>query len=30
VQKAVFALVGPLVRREIPKQFAGLKAFCEN
>jgi Polyketide cyclase / dehydrase and lipid transport len=30
VQKAVFALVGPLVRREIPKQFAGLKAFCES
>jgi hypothetical protein len=30
VQKAVFALAGPLIRREVPKQFAGLKAFCEN
>jgi len=30
VQKVVFALVGPLIRREIPKQFASLKAFCER
>jgi carbon monoxide dehydrogenase subunit G len=28
-QKVVFALVGPLIRREIPKQFASLKSFCE-
>ncbi|HET6847446.1 MAG TPA: SRPBCC family protein [Gaiellales bacterium] len=29
-QKVLFALVGPLIRREIPKQFAGLKAYCER
>jgi uncharacterized protein YndB with AHSA1/START domain len=29
-QKVVFALVAPLVRREVPKQFASLKAFCES
>lgn len=29
-QKVLFVLVGPLIRREIPKQFAGLKAFCER
>ena len=29
-QKVVFALAGPLIRREIPKQFAALKAFCER
>ena len=29
-QKVVFALVAPLVRREVPKQFASLKAFCEQ
>jgi hypothetical protein len=28
-QKVLFALVGPLIRREIPRQFARLKAFCE-
>ena len=29
-QKVLFTLVGPLIRREIPKQFASLKAFCER
>ncbi len=29
-QKLVFALARPLISREIPKQFAGLKAFCEG
>jgi len=29
-QKLLFALVGPVIRREIPKQFASLKAFCEG
>jgi uncharacterized protein YndB with AHSA1/START domain len=29
-QKLLFALVGPVIRREIPKQFAALKAFCER
>ena len=29
-QKLLFALVGPLIRREIPKQYASLKAFCER
>jgi uncharacterized protein YndB with AHSA1/START domain len=29
-QKILFALVGPVIRREIPKQFAALKAFCEG
>jgi hypothetical protein len=29
-QKLLFTLVGPLVRREIPKQFASLKSFCER
>jgi uncharacterized protein YndB with AHSA1/START domain len=29
-QKALFAVVGPLIRREVPKQFAGLKTFCES
>jgi hypothetical protein len=28
-QKLLFALVGPVIRREIPKQFASLKSFCE-
>jgi len=28
-QKLLFTLVGPVIRREIPKQFAALKAFCE-
>jgi hypothetical protein len=27
-QKLLFAL-GPVIRREIPKQFASLKSFCE-
>lgn len=29
-QKVLFALVGPVIRREIPKQFASLKVFCER
>jgi len=29
-QKVLFALVGPVIRREIPKQFAALKVFCER
>ena len=29
-QKLLFTLVGPLIRREIPKQFASLRAFCES
>ena len=29
-QKLLFTLVQPLIRREIPKQFASLKAFCER
>ena len=29
-QKLLFTLVGPLIRREIPKQFASLKSFCES
>jgi uncharacterized protein YndB with AHSA1/START domain len=29
-QKVLFALVGPLIRRDVPKQFAALKAFCER
>ena len=28
-QKLLFALVGPVIRREIPKQFASLRSFCE-
>jgi uncharacterized protein YndB with AHSA1/START domain len=29
-QKLLFTLVGPVIRREIPKQFASLKSFCER
>jgi hypothetical protein len=29
-QKLLFTLVGPVIRREIPKQFAALKVFCER
>jgi uncharacterized protein YndB with AHSA1/START domain len=28
-QKLLFTLVRPVIRREIPKQFAALKVFCE-
>ncbi len=30
LQTLVFAVAGPLIRREIPKQFASLKTFCEG
>ena len=29
-QKLLFTLAQPLIRREVPKQFASLKAFCER
>ena len=29
-QKLLFALAGPLIRREIPRQFTRLKLFCER
>ena len=29
-QNLLLALVGPVIRREIPKQFAWLKSFCES
>lgn len=29
-RKLLFAIVGPLIRRGIPKQFASLKLFCES
>ena len=29
-QRILFAIVGPLIRREVPKQFASLKAYCER
>jgi Polyketide cyclase / dehydrase and lipid transport len=29
-QKLLFALLAPVIRREVPKQFASLKAFCER
>jgi len=29
-QKVLFTLVGPVIRREIPKQFATLKSFRES
>jgi hypothetical protein len=29
-QKLLFALVRPVIRREIPKQFGALKLFCER
>ena len=28
--KLVFALLGPVIRRDVPKQFASLKALCER
>jgi uncharacterized protein YndB with AHSA1/START domain len=30
VQKLLLAVVGPVIRREIGKQFASLKAYCER
>ena len=29
-QKLVFGLLAPVIRRDVPKQFASLKAFCER
>jgi uncharacterized protein YndB with AHSA1/START domain len=28
--KVVFALLGPVIRRDVPKQYASLKALCER
>jgi hypothetical protein len=28
--KVVFALLAPLIRRDVPKQYASLKALCER
>jgi hypothetical protein len=28
--KALFPLLAPVIRRDVPKQFASLKAFCER
>ena len=28
--KVVFALLGPVIRRDVPKQYASLKAHCER
>jgi len=28
--KVLFPLLGPVIRRDVPKQFASLKALCEN
>ena len=28
--KVLFALLAPVIRREVPKQYASLKAFCER
>jgi len=28
--KLLFPLLGPVIRRDVPKQFASLKALCEN
>lgn len=28
--KVVFAVLAPLIRRDVPKQFASLKALCEH
>jgi len=28
--KALFPLLGPVIRRDVPKQYASLKAFCER
>lgn len=29
-QKLLFTLARPIIRREIPKQFAAFKVFCER
>jgi hypothetical protein len=29
-QKLLFGLLAPVIRRDVPKQFASFKAFCEN
>jgi uncharacterized protein YndB with AHSA1/START domain len=29
-QRVLFAVMGPVIRREITKQFASLKSFCES
>jgi hypothetical protein len=29
-QKVPYGLLGPVIRREVPKQFAALRAFCEG
>jgi hypothetical protein len=29
VLKVLFALLGPVIRRDVPKQYASLKALCE-
>jgi hypothetical protein len=29
-QKLLFAALAPVIRRDIPKQFASFKAFCER
>jgi len=28
--KVVFAVLGPVIRRDVPKQYASLKALCER
>jgi hypothetical protein len=28
--KVLFPLLGPVIRRDVPKQYASLKAFCER
>jgi uncharacterized protein YndB with AHSA1/START domain len=28
--KVVFALLAPVIRRDVPKQYASLKAYCES
>ena len=30
VLKVVFPLLGPVIRRDVPKQYASLKALCEG
>jgi hypothetical protein len=30
VLKVLFPLLGPVIRRDVPKQYASLKAFCER
>src|SRR5260221_10068049 len=29
-QKLLFSLLAPVIRRDVPKQFASLKTFCER